>query len=177
MGHTRDHPITTTDTGEEKNSFFLPIDADEIRSEVSIMLSDVIMRMKQLLFNSLICAYYVGFIPIQFTPNYVYFDKWWSFEMTLFVWANSFVILSCHYLPPNYCQILHHCALHLGCWGKCSPETVKNSQKWVSDKKWSFDSVVELNNEYFKAEGPQNVAIPCDSSHEFFYVMGQVQMV
>jgi hypothetical protein len=82
MGHTRDHPITTADTGEEKSSFFLPIDAEEIRSEVSIMLSDVIMRMKQLLFNSLICAYYVGFIPIQFTP------------VSAFILENSFKIFS-----------------------------------------------------------------------------------
>ena len=30
--------------------------------------------------------------------------------------------------------------------------------------------MVEFNNECFKGEGPQNVAIPCDSSQECFYV-------
>jgi len=36
------------------------------------------------------------------------------------VWANSFVILSSHLLPPSYCQLLYHCTLHLGCWARCS---------------------------------------------------------
>ena len=39
---------------------------DEVRREVDILISDLIVRLKQLLFNSLFCAYYVGFIPMQF---------------------------------------------------------------------------------------------------------------
>ena len=42
--------------------------------------------------------------------------------------------------------------------------------RWSSDIKWPFDAVVEWNTEYFKGEGPQNVAVPCDSSQECFYV-------
>lgn len=42
--------------------------------------------------------------------------------MTFFIWANSFVILCCLLLPPNYCHILYQCALHLGCWARCSPD-------------------------------------------------------
>ncbi len=44
----------------------LPCTPDEVREEVDLLLSDLIVRLKQLLFNSLLCAYYVGFIPIQF---------------------------------------------------------------------------------------------------------------
>lgn len=47
--------------------------------------------------------------------------------MTFIVWANSFVILLCHLLPPNYCHILYQCAIHLGCWGRCTP--VDNPEK------------------------------------------------
>lgn len=39
---------------------------DEVRQEVDLLLSDLLVRLKQLLFNSLLCAYYVGFIPVQF---------------------------------------------------------------------------------------------------------------
>lgn len=39
---------------------------EEVRREVDILVSDLIVRLKQLLFNSLFCAYYVGFIPMQF---------------------------------------------------------------------------------------------------------------
>ena len=51
----------------EIRTLLLPATPEEIRSEVDILLSDLVIRLKQLLFNSLICAYYVGFIPIQFT--------------------------------------------------------------------------------------------------------------
>ena len=39
---------------------------DEVRLEVDLLLSDLLVRLKQLLFNSILCAYYVGFIPVQF---------------------------------------------------------------------------------------------------------------
>ena len=47
-------------------SQLLPATPEEIRQEVEILLSDLVVRLKQLLFNSLLCAYYVGFIPMQF---------------------------------------------------------------------------------------------------------------
>ncbi len=50
----------------EVKALLLPATPNEIRNEVDILLSDLIVRLKQLLFNSLLCAYYVGFIPLQF---------------------------------------------------------------------------------------------------------------
>lgn len=47
-------------------ALMLPIYPDEVRNEVDLLLSDLIVRLKQLLFNSLLCAYYVGFIPVLF---------------------------------------------------------------------------------------------------------------
>ncbi len=47
-------------------ALMLPTTPDEVRKEVDILLSDLIVRLKQLLFNSLLCAYYVGFIPMLF---------------------------------------------------------------------------------------------------------------
>ena len=49
-----------------EHSLLLPAHPEEIRKEVDILLSDLIVRLKQLLFNSILCAYYVGFIPMQF---------------------------------------------------------------------------------------------------------------
>ena len=48
-----------------EHSLLLPAHPEEIRKEVDILLSDLIVRLKQLLFNSILCAYYVGFIPMQ----------------------------------------------------------------------------------------------------------------
>ena len=50
----------------EYSLLLLPATPDEIRNEVDVLLSDLLVRFKQLLFNSLLCAYYVGFIPMQF---------------------------------------------------------------------------------------------------------------
>lgn len=35
---------------------------------------------------------------------------------------------------------------------------------------WRYETVVQWNGESFKGEGVFNMAIPCDSSQEFFYV-------
>lgn len=50
------------------NHLILPVDPEVIRNETVLLVSDLLIRLKQLLFNSLTFAYYVGFIPIQFTP-------------------------------------------------------------------------------------------------------------
>lgn len=47
-------------------SLLLQTGPEEIRREVDVLISDLTVRLKQLLFNSLFCAYYVGFIPMQF---------------------------------------------------------------------------------------------------------------
>ena len=57
--------------------------------------------------------------PHTHTQSHLYYDRWWCGKHTFLVWANSFVFLSTHLLPPSYCQLLHQCALHLGCWTRC----------------------------------------------------------
>lgn len=49
-----------------ETSLLLSAMPHEVRREVDFLLSDLVIRLKQLLFNSLLCAYYVGFIPVQF---------------------------------------------------------------------------------------------------------------
>jgi hypothetical protein len=142
---------------------------EEVRREVEVLISDLIVRLKQLLFNSLFCAYYVGFIPMQFADSRLYYDKWWCMEHAFLVWANSFVILSTHLLPPSYCQLLFQCSMNLGCWTRCTHSDTHNV--WCPDMVWPCEAVVQWNGESFKGEGPQNVSIPCNSSQEFFYFL------
>ena len=44
----------------------LPATPEEIRTEVESLVQDVISRVKQLLFNSVLCTYYTTYIPLQF---------------------------------------------------------------------------------------------------------------
>ena len=52
--------------GRRESLVRLPATPEEIRTEVESMLEDVMSRVKQLLFNSVLCTYYTAFIPLQF---------------------------------------------------------------------------------------------------------------
>ena len=54
------------------------------------------------------------------------------------------------------------------CWNKMMYPLFFS--RWSPDAIWCDGMNVQWNGEFFKAEGPQNVAIPCDSSQECFYV-------
>lgn len=66
-GMTDDTVSSLTALSNELQSLLLPATPTEIRTEVDLLLGDLLTRIKQLMFNSLLCAYYVGFIPILFT--------------------------------------------------------------------------------------------------------------
>ncbi|XP_073259352.1 transmembrane protein 39A-like isoform X2 [Porites lutea] len=90
---------------------------DAVRYETECLRTDFNLRIKQVLFQSLICAYYVGFIPMKFSEqHYIYYDMWWACQHTLFVWLSSLLMLLMFMLPLTYCDALHKCALHLGGW-------------------------------------------------------------
>ena len=46
-----------------------------IRMEVAITKTDFNMRLKQVLFNCILSAYYAGFIPAAFSPRFVTFKN------------------------------------------------------------------------------------------------------
>ena len=58
----------------------LPASPDEVRCEVDTLLADLAVRLKQLLFNSLLSAYYVGFIPMLFADVSLLCPYMWGGE-------------------------------------------------------------------------------------------------
>jgi len=44
--------------------------------------------------------------------------------------------------------------------------------RWSPDVSWCYNKVVQWNGDFFKAEGPQNVAVPSKAAQEWFYVSG-----
>ncbi|XP_070568235.1 transmembrane protein 39A-like isoform X1 [Ptychodera flava] len=145
---------------------------DSIRDEADYLRCDFNARIKQVLFNSMVCAYYVGFVPVCFVQNSLYFDVWWSCQHIGFVWLNSFVMFSAHFMPSKYCDVLHRCALHLGKWQKIDHGYSNTPQHvWSDMTVWPQGVLVRYNKGLYKAMGPQNVAYPADSSHARFYFM------
>lgn len=53
-------------------------------------------------------------------------DKRWSCELFILVSVSTSIILMRHLLPPQYCDLLHKAAAHLGCWQKVDPSLCSN---------------------------------------------------
>ena len=60
---TSDSQESAQSTGKEP----CHLSPDNVRYEAQCLRTDFTLRMKQIIFNSIISAYYVGFIPLKFT--------------------------------------------------------------------------------------------------------------
>ncbi|XP_004082414.1 transmembrane protein 39B [Oryzias latipes] len=147
------------------------ISPDLIRKEVEYLKMDFNWRMKEVLVSSMLSAYYVAFVPVWFVKSTQYVDKRWSCELFILVSVSTSVILMRHLLPPQYCDLLHKAAAHLGCWQKVDPASCSNVLQhiWSEEYMWPQGVLVKHNKNVFKAMGHYNVAVPSDVSHYRFY--------
>lgn len=144
----------------------------DIRQEADLLKMDFNSRVKSVLFNSMVCAYYVGFVPICFLQPAMYLDLWWSCFLIAFVWINSCVMFGSHFLPVAYCDALHRCSLHLGRWQKMEHGYSNTPQHlWSDTTVWPQGVLVRYNKGIYRATGQQNVAFPSDRSYARFYFM------
>jgi len=142
---------------------------DNVRYEAECLRTDFNLRMKQILFNSLISAYYVAFIPLKFTQNgWLYYDVWWSAQHILFVWMNTFILLMNFLVPHHYIDGLYKCALHLGGWDEYNGQR-ETPHVWSPLTIWPEGALVRHSKGLFRAAGKQNTAVPGDSHHSRFY--------
>ncbi|XP_072403979.1 transmembrane protein 39B isoform X2 [Chiloscyllium punctatum] len=144
---------------------------DLIRNEVEHLKLDFNWRMKEVLVNAMLSAYYIAFVPVWFIKSTQYYDKRWSCELFILVWVSTCVLLTRHLLPPCYCDLLHKAAAHLGSWQKVDPALCSNvlQHPWSEEYMWPQGVLVKHNKNVYKAMGNYNVAIPSDVSHFRFY--------
>ncbi|XP_042194677.1 transmembrane protein 39B isoform X2 [Callorhinchus milii] len=149
----------------------LAIGRNLIRNEVEHLKMDFNWRVKEVLVNAMLSAYYIAFVPVWFIKSTQYYDKRWSCELFILVWISTCVILTRHLLPPRYCDLLHKAAAHLGCWQKVDPALCSNvlQHPWSEEYMWPQGVLVKHNKNVYKAMGNYNVAIPSDVSHFRFY--------
>jgi len=146
--------------------------SESVRDEVDCLKTDFNVRIKQVLFNSMLCAYYMGFIPICFAQNTLYYDTWWVGQHVVLVWISSFLMFMVHFLPPKYIDTLHRSALHLGCWGKVEGRHAHVPYNaWSELQIWPHGALVKHVRGLFKAEGVNNSAEPGNSMHYRFYLL------
>ncbi|KAK9511404.1 hypothetical protein O3M35_000065 [Rhynocoris fuscipes] len=145
-----------------------------IREEVDKLKTDFNNRMKQILFSSMINAYYAGFVPCCFAQSYVYYDIFWATQHLTFIWMSCFTMYLVHCYPISYCDTLHRAALHLGKWAKVEGRSCHlPSHVWADTTLWQQGALVKHCKELYKAEGISNAAEPGNSSHSRFYAVFQ----
>ncbi|CAH1799828.1 unnamed protein product [Owenia fusiformis] len=143
-----------------------------IREEVEFFKNDFNNRIKQVLFNSMLCAYYMGFIPVCFAQNTLYYDVWWVTQHICLMWLCAFLMFMIHFLPPKYIDMLHRCALHLGRWQKVEGRNAHVPyHAWSELQVFHQGVVVKHVKGLFKAEGINNSASPANGMHTRFYFM------
>ena len=76
------HCTTSSNTS---NSFAtttsaVTINPETVRQEVNLLKTDVNMRARQVMFNTLIGAYYATFVPCCFVQSALHYEVWWVFK-------------------------------------------------------------------------------------------------
>ncbi|XP_075227233.1 transmembrane protein 39A isoform X2 [Lycorma delicatula] len=143
-----------------------------IREEVDFLKTDFNNRMKQILFSSVLNAYYAGFVPCCFAQSYLYYDVYWATQHLTFVWLGCFTMYLVHCYPIKYYDTLHQAALHLGKWAKIEGRSCHlPSHLWAESTLWHQGALVKHCKELYKAEGISNAAEPGNPTHTRFYAI------
>ncbi|ESN94375.1 hypothetical protein HELRODRAFT_69178 [Helobdella robusta] len=144
---------------------------DEIREETERLKSDFNTRMMQILFNSMLCAYYMACVPLRFAQSSLQYNIWWVVQYILLVWLGSTVLFANHYFPVKYLDVLHRCSVHLGNWTKIEARFAPHI--WSELQLFPQDSTVKHVKGLFRAAGMVNAAEPGNVMHTRFYFMFQ----
>lgn len=146
--------------------------ADAVREEVEMLKTDFNARLKQVLFNSLLVAYYLSFVPCCFAQSALYYEISWVGQNIGFVWLSCFTMYVVFCFPPRYCDVLHRAALHLGRWQKLEVKTTHlPCNAWSDSILWNQGVLVKYSKELYKAEGIANAAEPGNHTHSRFYAV------
>lgn len=128
-------------------------------------------RLKFILFRSLVVAYYSSFVPLCLTQPQLFYDVSWTAEHVGITFLSAFLMLTSHLYSPQFYDILHKSALHLGKWQKLETRnTLVPCGLWSDQLLYAQGVVVKHVREYFKAEGIANCAEPGNQSHLRYYV-------
>lgn len=142
-----------------------------IRAEIDVLRTDYNNRFKQVVFTSLLNAYYAAFIPCCFAQSFLYYDLYWATQHLGFLVLGGFTMCTMFCFPANYCDVMHMASLHLGKWSRVesrpySPPAVAWSKLVV----WPPGQYIKHSGELFKSYGVITTAIPGNGVHIRFYV-------
>ncbi|XP_055887615.1 transmembrane protein 39A-like isoform X2 [Biomphalaria glabrata] len=145
---------------------------DVVREEVDLLKKDFNCRLKQVLFNSLTTSFYATGVPVWFSQNTLYYDSLWMWQHVCLTWLSAVLMLTCHFLPPQYLHLLHKSARHLGRWQRMEARHAHVPYNaWSELQVWPQGALVKHVRGLFKAEGINVTAEPGNSLHSRFYML------
>lgn len=145
---------------------------EAIRDEVDKLKGYFNERLKYILFKSLLIAYYSSFVPICFAQSTLFYDVTWTAQHVAISWLSSFLLLTSYLYSPQFYDILHKSALHLGKWLRLEARnSLVPCSTWMDHLIYGHGVVVKHSKEYFKSEGLTNCAEPGNQSHLRYYVV------
>jgi len=144
---------------------------NDIRKECEHLRFNLNDRVRQILFTSVINAYYGGWIPCAFAPGELVYDIPWCFQHGVFIFTSTFVFSLTHLMPLKYCDIMHRAALHSGMWEKMDHERnlCSDTNDWRDDILWPSGVLVRYEKLVWKSLGDCNSIKPGDKSLTRYY--------
>ena len=143
--------------------------AETIREEIDFLKNDFNVRFKQIIFTSILNAYYGGCVHCFFVPKTVSFDFLFAIVNIASFWIGGFALGIVFCLPAKYCDILHRANCHLGQW-VLTDDSGNKVNSWSKTLSYEEGTVVKYNEKYYKSVGPFKTAIPGNTSHNRFHV-------
>merc|ERR1712080_33226 len=111
------------------------------------------MRLKQVLFNTVISAYYSAFIPVSFAQAALSYEVWWVSQHTVLVFVGCLTLYFVYCFPAFYNQ-------------------------WSAASLWPSSAIVRHGRDLYKADGIINAAEPGNTTHiRFYYLFGDPSLL
>ncbi|XP_016930526.3 transmembrane protein 39A-B [Drosophila suzukii] len=146
-----------------------------IRDEVETLRHDFNKRFKQLIFTSMLNAYYSGLVPCCLAIS-VQYNVIRAAQHCIIVCLGAFSLCAVFLYPAKYSDTLHRATLHLGCWQRIDREpapsqliVAANALAWSKYSSYNHGTVVKHNGGLYRSQGLVTVATPGNASHARFY--------
>lgn len=141
-----------------------------IRDEIDFLKNDFNVRFKQIIFTSILNAYFGGCVPCFFAQKVVNYDVLISMVNIVFFWVGGFALSTAFSLPAKYFDILHRASLHLGKWIPVEDPGIAKVHLWTKAASWEEGTIVKHNEKFYRSVGPVTTAVPGNASHQRFFV-------
>ncbi|XP_058065206.1 transmembrane protein 39A [Anopheles bellator] len=144
--------------------------ATSIRAEIDALKTDFNNRCRQVIFTSLLNAYYAGFVPCVLASKHLYYNNFWTTQHLACIFIGGFSMCVTYCFPVRYFDVFYRAALHLGQWDRVNARSSSvPAYTWSKTSIFPYGTYVRYLGELYRSVGSCTSAIPTNNSHHRFY--------